>query len=108
MVKLRRAEDRGVLGCLAKRFSQCWDWVDRRQIDAHVVSFVVLWISIKITFWAMSYAQEGNRPGLEVAAIIAAIVGPWAALQGAVIKFVFATRQGSYFERHEQQADRGR
>lgn len=96
MIEQRRAEDRGWLCWLAWRASQAWDWIDRRQVDAHVISAVVLYGSIKITGWAMDFAHHGDRPGIEVAAIIAAVVTPWSALQAAAIKFVFETRTKSF------------
>jgi hypothetical protein len=92
----RRATDGGWLCWVAARASQAWDWVDRRQIDAHVVSIVVLLGSIRITSWAMQFAEEGNRPGIEVAAIIGAVMIPWSALQAAAIKFTFETRTKSF------------
>lgn len=85
----RRSEDRGWL-------TRAWDWIDRRQIDAHAISVIILYGTIKITAWAMHYANNADRPGLEVAAIIAAVMTPWSALQAAAIKFVFETRTKSF------------
>lgn len=81
---------------LALRLSEFWDWVDRRQIDAHAISALTMFGTIKLSLWAMAFAEHSNRPGLEVAAIIAAIGTPWAALQAAVIKFVFDARTESF------------
>lgn len=92
----RRATDRGWLCWLAARASQGWDWIDRRQIDAHIVSTIVLIGTIRITNWAIHFASEGDRPGIEVAAIISAVMIPWSALQAAAIKFTFETRTKSF------------
>jgi hypothetical protein len=92
----RRAADRGWLCWVAARASQAWDWVDRRQIDAHVVNAVTLCGTINITTWAMKFAEHGDRPGIEVAAIIAAVTAPWAALQAAMVRFVFDARKTSF------------
>jgi hypothetical protein len=92
----RRSSDAGWLCWVAARASQAWDWVDRRQIDAHLISAIVLWGTIKITSWAMHFASEGDRPGIEVAAIIGAVMIPWSALQAAAIKFIFETRTKSF------------
>lgn len=81
---------------IARRASETWDFVDRRQIDAHVVSAIVLWGTIKITAWAMRFAEHAERPGIEVAAIIGAVMVPWSALQAAAITFVFRARQSSF------------
>lgn len=97
MRQLRRAEDKGVLCWCALRLSQAWDWIDRRQIDAHVVAAIVLWGTIKITSWAMHYAaSHPERSGVDLAAVIAAVMVPWSALQAAVCKWYFDTRQGTY------------
>lgn len=76
--------------------SQFWDWVDERQIDAHAVNAITMYGTVKITTWAMRFAENGDRPGIEVAAIIAAVSGPWAVLQAALVKFVFEARKGSF------------
>lgn len=92
----RRRTDGGWLCHLALRTSQLWDFVDRRQADAHLITVFTLWVSYNITTWAMHFAAHGERPGIEVAAIIGAIAGPWALLQGAIVKFVFEARKGSF------------
>lgn len=88
----RRAEDRGVLCWIAMRFSQGWDWIDKRDIDKHAVSLAILYGTIVVTRWAMTYAEHGDRPGLEVAAIIGAVVAPYMALQAAAIAWYFKAR----------------
>ena len=95
-IEHNRAEDKGWLCIVALRASQFFDWIDKRQIDAQAVSAIILYGSIKITAWAMDFAHTGDRPGLEVAAIIAAVVTPWSALQAAAIKFIFETRTKSF------------
>ena len=93
----RRASDRGPLCWLAMRAGQFWDFIDKRQIDAHAYSVAILWGTVKITGWCMDYAtQMHDRPGLEVAAVIGAIIAPWSALQAAAIKFLFDARAGSF------------
>jgi hypothetical protein len=94
---LRRADDRGWLCWVALRCSQAWDWFDKRQIDAQLVAVFTLIVTYRLTEWAVHFASNnGDRPGAEVAMIIAAITGPWALLQTAVVKFYFDTRQGTY------------
>ena len=95
----RRLEDQHLTGwwaltCwLAQRASEFWDWVDKRDLDKHLVSLAVLYGTIKVTAWAMRFAEHGDRPGIEVAAIIAAVAGPYMALQSAAIAFYFKARQ---------------
>lgn len=92
-IEQRRSDDQGWLCWLASRLSQAWDWIDKRDIDKHAVSLAILSGTIFITHWAMGYAERGDRPGLEVAAIIAAVLAPYSALQAAAIAFYFRARQ---------------
>lgn len=70
-----------------------WDWIDKRDIDKHIVAGLVLWMTFKITDWAMHLAMNHpEKTGLEIAAIIGAIMVPWSALQAAAIKFFFEAR----------------
>lgn len=89
----RRATDKGLLCTFALRLSQFWDWIDKRMIDRHVVALAILVGTIQILGWAMRYAETSARPGLEVAAIIGAVVAPYMALQGAAIAFYFSARR---------------
>jgi hypothetical protein len=89
---LTRRSDDGWLCWIAARLSQAWDWIDKRDIDKHVVSLAILYGSTLILDWAMKFAEHGNRPGLEIAAIIAAVTAPYMALQTAAIKFYFDSR----------------
>jgi len=47
---------------------------------------------VQIVNWAMRFAEHGDRPGLEIAAIIGAVVAPYMALQGAALKWYFDAR----------------
>lgn len=69
-----------------------WDWIDRRDIDKHLVSIAILYGTSRQVEWAMAFAAASPRPGLEVAAIIAAVTAPYAALQAAAIAFYFNAR----------------
>lgn len=90
----RRTDD-GWLCWTAARASEGWEWIDKRQIDRHVVAGVTLWGTVRITEWAMAFTSaHPEKPGLEVAAIIAALLVPWSALQTAAIKFYFDARAG--------------
>ena len=80
---------RGLLAAVA-RF---WTWIDDRQIDAHIVAAVIMWATLEITAWAMRYAETSSRTGLEVAAVIGAVMVPWGGLQAAVIKWYFEARK---------------
>lgn len=74
------------------RASQAWDWIDGRDIDKHFVSMFIMYGTFVITRWAMVYAEHGDRPGIEVAAIIGAVAAPYMALQAAALKWYFDAR----------------
>lgn len=96
-MRLRRSDDNGVLCWLAMRAGQFWDFVDKRQIDAYAVSAIILIGTIRITEWAMLFVEKHpEKSGIEVAAIIGALMVPWSALQGAAIKWLFDARQRSF------------
>ena len=70
-----------------------WDWIDARQIDRHALSMGIFYGTARLTEWAMAFAASAHeRPGMEVAAIIAAVTAPYMALQAAAIKFYFDAR----------------
>lgn len=74
--------------------TRIWDWIDSRQIDKHAISIGIFYGTVKVTEWAMSYAQIfETKPGVEVAAIIGAVLGPYSLLQAAAIKFYFEARK---------------
>lgn len=78
-----------LLSCAA-RF---WDWVDERQIDRHVASLAIFAVTWRLTTWAMAFASaHPDKSGLEVAAIIAALTGPWSIAQAAALRFYFDSR----------------
>lgn len=70
-----------------------WDWIDKRQIDKHLVSMAILYGTWRITEWAMVFAS--SHSDLNGAAVIAAVSTPYAALQGAAIKFYFDARNNN-------------
>jgi hypothetical protein len=88
--------------------SEFWDFVDRRDIDKHVTAQVILWAFLlgtyQMTRWGFEFANdwlEASKSGqaisgTEVAAVLAAIGGPWSLLVGAalsiVVKFYFKLR----------------
>ena len=97
-MKQRRASDmqgfaRITCWC-ALRASETWDWIDKRNIDKHAVSLAILYGTVRITAWAMAFAEmHGEKSGVEAAAIIAAVAAPYMALQAAAIAFYFRARQ---------------
>ena len=74
--------------------TQLWDAIDSRDIDKHAVSLCILYGTVLVMKWAMSYAALNvDKDGVEVAAVIAAVTAPYMALQAAAIGFYFRARQ---------------
>ena len=71
--------------------TRIWDWVDRRQVDKHLVSISVLYGTVRVTEWAMLFASAHPDGAL----VIAAVTAPYMALQAAVIKFYFDSRNNN-------------
>lgn len=63
-----------------------WEWVDSRSVIRRIVLFVTLWMTWAAFAWAAGFAEGTTKSGMEVAAIIAAVTAPIAALQGYVFK----------------------
>jgi len=79
------------------RLSQLWDWIDKRQIDAWITLIFSLWMTADVLRWAMDFADaHPDFDGLKMAAVIAAVVGPWVTMQAALIKFHFEARKSDF------------
>jgi hypothetical protein len=64
-----------------------WDWVDDRLIVRRIVLFITLWMTWFAFHWSAEFALVVlDKPGLEAAAIIAAVTAPISVLQGYVFK----------------------
>lgn len=86
-------DDRRSTDKWAGRWSAFFDWIDERDVDKHAVSLAILAGTIQLTLWAEHFAETGNRPGLEVAAILAAVFAPYMLLQGAALNWYFRRQQ---------------
>lgn len=105
----RRAADRGLVARSVIFGSSVWDFIDNRDIDKHLVAVSIivffLWAAVDITRWGYGFAESWLEAvkagkaisGTEVAAVIAAIGGPWglvtAAVLATVVNFYFKVRQ---------------
>ena len=74
-------------------FKRFWDWVDEREIDKHAISWLIVGYGLFwLTPWAMKYANESPRPGIDIAAILGAVTAPYTLLIGAVINYYLKAR----------------
>jgi len=70
-----------------------WNWVDDRDIDKHAVSIAIMYGTVTIIKWSMSFAEaHADKPGSDIALIIAAVNAPYMALQAIAIKYYFDSR----------------
>lgn len=84
---LRRETDKSL-------WARFWEWIDKRRVDMHVVLAVSLWLTIDVVQWSMDFADM--HPEMEadkMYKVIAAVLGPWAFLQGAMFKFYADSRK---------------
>lgn len=74
-----------------------WDFIDKRDIDKHIVSIVIMWGTMRVTEWSMVFAgaHADLVNGVGSAAIIAAVTAPYMTLQAAAIAFYFKSRPTS-------------
>lgn len=83
----------GSLEQLIRLLGRVWDWIDRRDVDKHAAFWAVLMMTWYIVDWALEFAfQHASKPGLEIAAIVGAILLPWTPVQAAAVKWYFDSR----------------
>lgn len=70
-----------------------WDWIDKRGVVRRVVLGIAVWMTWRATVWATAFAQASDKPGIEVAAIIAAATAPLTLFTAAVFKAYVESRQ---------------
>lgn len=73
--------------------TRAWDWIDARDIDKHVISLAIFYGTTEVLAWGMKFAEKyDGLNGLDLAAIIAAVLAPYMALQAAAVAFYFKAR----------------
>lgn len=90
----KRASDRGAWCWIAQRLSDIWNFIDARDIDKHAMAWAVFAVTCYQIFWVMEFVWDHpEKPGLEVGAIVAALMLPWTPVQAAVISWYFNSRK---------------
>ena len=97
MEQNKRASDRGFLPMAGQTVragsTHVWDWAEKRKIAAHAAMAVTLWLTIRVAEWTMDlpYDMASMYPekytGVDVAAMQAGVLGPFALMQAALLKF---------------------
>jgi len=68
------------------------DWIEDRNMDKHLAAIAIFCVSVRITEWAIGFATEHwAKSGLETAAIIGSLTGPWSVDQTYALKYWFAS-----------------
>ena len=80
------------LGAVRSTSRSFWAWVEHHHIDALGVLGITLWLTFDVMGWAMEYAEFHADKGASLAAIIGAVLTPWALIQGAMFKFYLDLR----------------
>lgn len=62
-----------------------FNFIDERHVVRRVAFFLVLGLTTKTLLWTLDFASTSPRPGVDIAAIIAAVWAPLTALQAAII-----------------------
>lgn len=65
---------------------QVWDFIDRRGVIRRIVLGIAIWMTWRVSVWAMGYAVDSPRPGIDIAAIIAAVTAPVTVFGGYIFK----------------------
>ena len=75
---------------LARRASEFWDFIDKRDIDKHAFAWLVGVCGWGMTKWAMDFADaHPAMSGSDMALVLGAVGAPYALFAGAVVKWYF-------------------
>lgn len=72
-------------------------WIDRRHFISvrTAVVGVTVWMTWEVTRWSFKYAYDSQLPGVETAAVIAAVTAPFCALQAAAFGTYMKSKDGN-------------
>lgn len=74
-------------------FAAFWTFIDRRGVIRRSVLGVAIWMTWRVSVWAMVFAETSGRPGLDVAAIIAAVSAPITLFAGSAFHGYLDSRE---------------
>ena len=91
----RRAEDKGFWCRMARRATETWDFIDKRDIEKYVLIVWIFWFTSSILFDLIAFAEKHmDKSGMELAAVIGAITLPWSGVVAGAVKWFFDARTG--------------
>jgi hypothetical protein len=89
-----RPGDHGFWCIVARRASDTWDFIDKRDIDKHTLVWAVYALAGYSVYWSMEFVwAHPDKPGLEVGAIVTAVNLPLSWVLAKVTDFYFRARQ---------------
>lgn len=59
-----------------------WDFIDRRAVVRRIMAIGTFALVVWVIAWATRFAETSPRPGMDVAAIIGAVMAPLNLLMG--------------------------
>lgn len=72
--------------------TRVWDFIDGRGVVRRAVLGVAIWMTWRVSVWEMGFAETSPRPGIDIAAIIAAVTAPVTLFAGSVFKGYLESR----------------
>ena len=61
-------------------------WIDRNQVVRRMVLLIAIVMTWEVSRWAMWFAVDNSRDGIQIAAIIAAVTAPITLFASQVFK----------------------
>lgn len=81
------------MGKISRTLTELWDFVDRRGVIRRAVLAAAIWMTWRASAWAMIYAETSARPGIDIAAIVAAVTAPVTLFAGSVFAAYIKSRE---------------
>ena len=76
-----------------KIIERFWNWIDSRGVIRRVILGIAIWMTWRVTEWAMNFANT-EEISVNTAAVIAAVTAPVVAFGGYVFKAYLDSRDG--------------
>ena len=73
-------------------FNAVMDFIDQRAVIRRLLLLWLVWMTTTTLLWTLEFAWVSTRNGTEVAAIIAAVLAPYMALQAGALAWYFKAR----------------
>lgn len=75
------------------KLSAFFDWFDNRDIDKHLMVWATFAVTCYLMYWVTEYVwAHSDKSGLDVGAVVAALLLPWTPVQAKVIDWYFKVR----------------